>query len=122
MAAVPAIETQRETALSAQLHIAGNGAVPLAKSVINIGRESSNDVVISDTFVSRHHIQLRKRFGAYTLFDVNSRGGTRVNGTLVSEHRLQNGDLICIGRTELLYTEDTQHIASNGATQQIQPD
>lgn len=84
-------------------------AVPLTQSLINIGRESNNDIVIRDARVSRHHLQLRKRFGAYTLFDVNSRGGTLVNDTAVREHRLQDGDVIHIGHTRLVYTDKTAH-------------
>ncbi len=87
------------------LHIDGARVVPLAKSVINIGREKQNDIVIVDDYVSRHHLQLRKRFGVYTLYDINSRGGTRVNDNNVAEHRLLNGDVITIGHTTLVYTD-----------------
>ena len=96
-------------------------SVPLGKSLINIGRESSNDIVIKDAYISRHHLQLRKRFGAYTLFDVNSRGGTLVNNTAVREHRLQNGDVIHIGHTRLVYTDETAHHHSDDTTQVLDP-
>lgn len=107
---------------NAHLHIVGAGAVPLAKSVVNIGRDSANDVVIDDDYVSRHHAQLRKRFGVYTLFDVNSRGGTMVNRTIVSEHRLQSGDVIRVGHTDLIYADDFQHGLPDGTTQVLPPD
>lgn len=106
---------------NAHLHIPGAGAVPLAKSVINIGRDSDNDVIIDDDFVSRHHAQLRKRFGVYTLFDVNSRGGTMVNSTVVSEHRLQSGDVIRLGHTDLIYADDYRHGVTDGITQVLPP-
>ena len=96
-------------------------SIPLSKSLINIGRESSNDIVIKDAYISRHHLQLRKRFGAYTLFDVHSRGGTLVNDTAVREHRLQNGDVIRIGHTRLVYTDETAHHHSNDTTQIMDP-
>lgn len=95
--------------------------VPLTQSLINIGRESSNDIVIRDARVSRHHLQLRKRFGAYTLFDVDSRGGTLVNDTAVREHRLQDGDVIHIGHTRLVYTDKTSHRPSDDITQTLDP-
>lgn len=106
----------------AHLHIVGAGAVPLSKSVINIGRDSANDVVIDDDFVSRHHAQLRKRFGVYTLFDVNSRGGTMVNSTVISEHRLQSGDVIRIGHTDLIYADDFRNGVTDGTTQVLPAD
>ena len=95
--------------------------VPLTQSLINIGRESSNDIVIRDARVSRHHLQLRKRFGAYTLFDVNSRGGTLVNDTAVREHRLQDGDVIHIGHTRLVYTDKTAYRPNDDITQTLDP-
>jgi len=114
MAPVSPDEELRARMQNACLHIVGVGAVPLAKPVINIGRESSNDVVINDVFVSRHHVQLRRGLGVYMLFDVNSRGGTRVNDSVVSEHCLQDGDVIRIGQTELIYADDYWSGRSNG--------
>lgn len=99
------------------LHLSDARIIPLIKSVVNVGREQYNDIVIADGYISRHHLQLRKRFGVYSLFDVNSRGGTRVNDKRVAEHRLQNGDVIAIGRTTLVYTDDNGQIAGDGTTQ-----
>lgn len=106
----------------ARLRIQGIDDVPLTKPVINIGRDSANDVVISDAFVSRRHVQLRESSGVYTLFDVNSRGGALVNNAVVSEHRLQNGDVIRIGRTDLIYADDVPNGDSDGTTQVLPPD
>lgn len=99
------------------LHINDARVIPLVKSIINVGREQVNDIVIADGYISRHHLQLRKRFGVYSLFDVNSRGGTRVNDKSVAEHQLQNGDVIAIGHTTLVYTDDNGQIAGDGTTQ-----
>ncbi len=107
---------------NAHLHIIGVGVAPLSKSVVNIGRDSANDVVIEDDFVSRHHAQLRKRFGVYTLFDVNSRGGTMVNSTVVSEHRLQSGDVIRMGHTDIIYADDFRNGVTDGTTQVLPAD
>lgn len=95
--------------------------IQLSKSLINIGREDDNDIVIEDAYISRHHLQLRKRFGSYMLFDVHSSGGTKVNETLVREHRLQNGDVIQIGHTRLIYTDDTDSENFNDPTQSLDP-
>lgn len=121
MAAAPPDSPPPTPAQNACLHIVDIGAVPLAKSVINIGRESNNDVVIGDAFVSRHHLQLRKRSGVYTLFDAGSRGGTMVNSIAVNEHRLQNGDVIRIGRTDIVYADDNGSGGADGTTQVLPP-
>ncbi|MCY3797380.1 MAG: DUF3662 domain-containing protein [Chloroflexi bacterium] len=106
MAAVSAVDVQRQPEQRPHLHLINQGAAPLIKSVINIGRESSNDVIISDAFVSRHHVQQRRCLGKYTLYDVNSRGGTLVNDTALSKRRLQNGDVIRIGHSDFVYADD----------------
>lgn len=122
MAAVSDVAVQRQPKKRPHLHGEGLGAVPLIKSVINIGRERSNDVVISDAFVSRHHVQLRRRLGIFTLYDVNSRGGTFVNNAAVCEHQLQNGDVIRIGHTDLVYAEDHRQGIRDSTTRTLRQD
>ena len=122
MAAVSAAEPQWQPGKTPHLHIFNRGAVPLIKPVINIGRESSNDVVICDAFVSRRHVQLRRCLGKYTLYDVNSRGGTLVNDTAVNERRLQNGDVIRIGHTDLVYAEDHRLGIRDSTTRTLRQD
>lgn len=90
-----------------QFIINGQRVVDLNKSIINIGRDLDNDIVLDDPYCSRHHVQIRLRFGAYTLFDVQSRGGTRVNDVTVTEHALKSGDVINIGTSQLVYLMDT---------------
>ncbi len=89
-----------------QIILNGERVISLEKPILNIGRSRDNDLVLDDLFVSRHHIQLRLRFGHYTLFDTNSQSGTRVNDVIVREHRLQSGDVIRIGKTQIVYLED----------------
>lgn len=89
-----------------QLVINGERIVPLDQSIVNIGRGDNNDIVVFDSYVSRHHIQLRLRGGTYMLFDVQSKSGTLVNNVTVTEHRLQPGDVIQIGGTRIVYTTE----------------
>ncbi len=115
-------EPQPTETLRAMLHINGVRVEPLRKSVINIGREAGNDIVIPDSYISRRHLQLRKRYGAFTLFDVNSRGGTRGNDSAIAERRLCNGDVITIGHTTLVYSDENSTSAINGTTQILRSD
>lgn len=92
---------------SATLVVNGDQQIMLDKRVINIGRQRDNDVIISNPTVSRHHAQIRLRFGDYVLFDLGSRGGTSVNGHRIQERVLQSGDVISLaGGSSLLYLED----------------
>lgn len=90
-----------------QIIINGQTTIPLNEPLVNIGRSRDNHVVLKDPYASRHHIQLRLRFGVYTLFDAQSQGAVYVNDVVVREHRLQPGDVIRIGKTQLVYLEDS---------------
>lgn len=92
---------------SAMLIVNGDQQVPLDKAVVNLGRQRDNDIIIDDATVSRHHAQIRLRFGSYVLFDLGSRGGTTVNGHTIQEKVLQSGDVIGLANSSsLLYLED----------------
>ncbi len=99
--------------LNPQLIINGDRIETITQPVINIGRSNQNDIMIDDPYISRHHLQLRLRFGAYTLFDVESKSGTLVNNVNVTEHRLRSGDVIQIGGTKIVYMSDDTNSAFN---------
>ncbi|MEX0875725.1 MAG: DUF3662 and FHA domain-containing protein [Actinomycetota bacterium] len=66
---------------------------------IRIGRQSDNDLVVADPGVSRHHAEVINESGTCTLRDLGSTNGTYVNGSVVHQHALRNGDRIGIGST-----------------------
>lgn len=92
--------------INAHLLINGKKTFRLTETMMTMGRERDNHIIIDDSYASRHHAQLRLRFGVYTLFDTNSRSGTYVNNVQIKEHRLQSGDVIRIGKTEMIYLDD----------------
>lgn len=98
----------------------GERTIELTEPLLNLGRSDDNHIVIDDPFCSRHHLQLRLRFGSYTLFDVNSRAGTKVNNIRVAEHQLQSGDVIQIGKTQLVYIV-LDDKSKNRTTQSLDP-
>lgn len=72
--------------------------IPLSQELLTIGRLDENDVVIDDRLISRHHAQIERERGQYTLRDRGSRNGTFVNGQRISvPHVLRDGDEIQIG-------------------------
>ena len=54
--------------------------VSIASRVISIGRDPSNDLVLSDSMVSRRHAILEQRDDVFVLRDNGSANGTLVNG------------------------------------------
>jgi hypothetical protein len=81
----------------------GTGArsVVIAKETVTIGRLAECDVVVADTGASRRHAQIRLRDGRYTLTDLGSTNGTRLNGQTIQSRELDDGDRITIGATTL---------------------
>jgi pSer/pThr/pTyr-binding forkhead associated (FHA) protein len=78
----------------------------LNESVVNIGRRLENQLVIDDPRVSRNHAQLRAIKGRFVLFDLNSTGGTFVNGQRTSQTVLYPGDVISLAGVSLIFGQD----------------
>jgi hypothetical protein len=84
----------------------------LGKQVINIGRRSTNDLVLDDPMVSRDHVQLRADNGRFYLFDLGSKAGTTINNFPASNVALKPGDVIQIGQTKMIYNQWIDHTIS----------
>jgi uncharacterized RDD family membrane protein YckC len=80
--------------------------IPLPRSVLSIGRDPSNDLVLPDAMVSRRHAVIEFRASQYFLRDCNSSNGSLINGDRISERELRDGDLLAIGTVRLLYREE----------------
>jgi hypothetical protein len=80
--------------------------VPLSSDVITIGRLADCDVVLKDKGASRKHAQLKRRDGTWTLTDLGSTNGTRLNGQTVQSRELSDGDTITIGTTVIEFRRD----------------
>src|SRR5262245_60183082 len=78
---------------NAVLILEGVKAYSLTESVINIGRRLENHIIIDDPRISRQHAQLRVLKGHFVLFDLDSTGGTFVNGQRTNQIMLYPGDV-----------------------------
>ncbi|MBI3163068.1 MAG: DUF3662 domain-containing protein [Anaerolineales bacterium] len=88
------------------LIVEGVKIFPLNMSVVNIGRRLDNQLVIDDPRVSRNHAQLRAIKGRFVVFDLNSTGGTFVNGQRTSQSVLYPGDVISLAGVALIFGQD----------------
>lgn len=71
---------------------------------VTIGRQSGCTITIRDTNVSREHAQLRRRPNGWTIRDLGSTNGTKLNGVRVeSEQMLANGDVIMLGAMKVTF-------------------
>jgi predicted component of type VI protein secretion system len=86
---------------------AGAGKVlPLEKSEMHVGRDVTNDLVISDEKVSRRHARLYSEGDQFVVEDLGSTNGTFINGARLSgPHLLRVGEQITFGETSIVSYE-----------------
>ena len=77
-----------------------------------IGRGSDCDLRLLDEHCSRHHCVVECQSGRWTITDSGSRNGTLVNGEKISSHALEEGDVIVVGGTWLVFTGEEEDTAA----------
>ena len=97
---------ENQSPSNAFLIIDGMKVYPLAEKVVNIGRRADNHLVLTDKRVSRRHAQLRVIDGRYVIFDLDSTGGTFLNGDRIQKSVLKPGDVVSLSGVPLVYGQD----------------
>lgn len=75
----------------------------IEKDEFIIGRSPESDVLLDDITVSRKHALLIKDGDNYRLLDAGSLNGSYLNGNIVEEAIISNGDRIQIGKYIFIY-------------------
>jgi hypothetical protein len=76
------------------------------QDVSTMGRDVTNEVVLSDSEVSRQHSRITRTPGGFVLEDLGSTNGTFINGErLVAPRILSPGDLVGLGENVTLTFE-----------------
>lgn len=88
---------------SAAIVLADGSRVRIGPEPISLGRYPDNDIVLPEDEVSRHHAEVRRLDGGFHVVDLNSLNGTKVNGSGVTDRRLEDGDVIQIGAHSLRF-------------------
>jgi len=82
------------------------GELPLRMGRTIVGRTPDNDLQIDSRFVSRHHCQVITKTNACIVEDLNSTNGIVVKSKRVRRHNLNDGDVITIGKHDLIYVDE----------------
>ena len=104
------------------LDLPDGSRVPLSHWECTVGRARSSDVSLDSSSVAATQLVLiRDEFGNWTATDIGRNEGAEINGVLVPEEgaRLEDGDLISIGKCEMRFfnlTEEERGIISNRRT------
>ena len=78
---------------------------PLNKEVTVLGRDAACEIVLGDYQVSKRHAKITRKADGFTIEDLLSTNGTRVGDQDLTEpRRLEDGDLIGIGDTQLVFS------------------
>lgn len=88
---------------------------------ITIGRDSQQNISLSDPYVSRTHAELVRVGGVWQLFS-RGRNGVLVNGKSISEIRLESGMAFRLGANGPLFRFDLAQEATAQATLSFDPE
>ncbi len=81
----------------------------LLSSSTSIGRDSSNQIQLRDTEISRHHARIdRNEDGNWTISDLGSSNGSFVNSLRVTTHPLASGDRVQLGSTLMIFNASSE--------------
>lgn len=99
-----------------------NGSSPgkifqITKPTITLGREPTNDVVLSDPSVSRQHAQITWANGAWTITKLAQQNTISVNNRDVQQGPVRDNDVIVLGSISLRF----QGSASAGNADRVPP-
>ncbi|VAX39088.1 sensor protein atoS [hydrothermal vent metagenome] len=86
---------------------------------VGIGRGVWNEFRILDTEVSRDHALIQYRDGHYFISDRGSSNGSFVNGRLIQNQALANGDQIHLGHSVLLFNLISSESSALSVAEQI---
>lgn len=73
-----------------------------------VGRASENDIVISDSSVSRHHARLERSDDGFVVEDLHSTNGTMLNGVPIDRERIENDDELAFGGVDARFVRRTE--------------
>ena len=87
--------------------------VPIKLGKTTIGREPSNTIQIAHESISEKHSLISFRDGQYLLTDLNTNGGTLINGKRIETAHLQHHDKISFGSRTFLFLTKSQPLYSS---------
>jgi FHA domain-containing protein len=78
------------------------------KRRVLLGRSRECDIQVEDPNVSRRHAELRQEGAAYWIVDLDSTNGIEVNGRHVQRAKLDSGDIVTVGSTDITFTTEPE--------------
>jgi transcriptional regulator with GAF, ATPase, and Fis domain len=82
-----------------------------------IGRAKDADICLDDATVAGRHCEIATNGPRYVLTDLESHGGTFVNGIPVKRRELQGGDEVAVGNSVFLFSAEQQGVAESSGVE-----
>jgi two-component system response regulator GlrR len=76
------------------------------ESLVRIGAEGLNDLVLTDPTVSRRHAEIERTVRGFVVRDLGSRNGVFLDGHQVLQAFVQPGDKLLVGKTRLTVKQE----------------
>lgn len=76
---------------------------PIGSGGATVGRDQMAEVFLDEVLVSRGHARIELAGAEWVVKDLGSTNGTRVNGKLVKEQRLRDGDELRFARARCVF-------------------
>ncbi len=107
VAAAPPVGTTPMAEEAGRLVILSTGMAgqefELDKPAMVIGRTDENDICVNHRSISRHHAKVVRENSTYSVVDLHSANGVRVNGDEYGKVELRPGDLVDLGHVRFRY-------------------
>lgn len=84
---------------------AGKQSYTLTLKPMAIGADTANDIRIAGPGVEPKHAQITVSMAGFTIVDMSTKHGTRVNAEKIKERQLANEDVIQIGAARFVFRE-----------------
>jgi hypothetical protein len=97
------VEEAHANRSSALISVAGR-RLPIPPRGATIGRSRDCDIILDDVGISRRHAEIRPADAGWTVADLGSTNGVRLNGrALAGTQTLNSGDRVELGSTEIVF-------------------
>jgi DNA-binding NtrC family response regulator len=98
---VTAFALEPKSSPTRTVEVRSPGTPPLLKvreGVVRIGRDASNEIVISDPFVSRNHLEIRVFPHGVEVVDLDTKNGTHFQGARIRQLPIQTEATLVLGK------------------------
>jgi pSer/pThr/pTyr-binding forkhead associated (FHA) protein len=82
-----------------------------------VGRDPSCQLVLPDPEVAPEHVELRRDLDGVLIASLDAKSALDINGQLVQQRRLRDGDELVLGTTRLLFEEPAEEPIDGLATE-----